>query len=51
MDHTKFFVNEEKLYRQLKEKAEKRLQWQKSKFQQRLEQMQRQQQQQMKNRK
>ncbi|MDD2538286.1 MAG: membrane protein insertase YidC [Bacteroidales bacterium] len=48
----KFFVNEEKLYRQLKEKAEKApAVAKKSKFQQRLEQMQRQQQQQMKNRK
>jgi YidC/Oxa1 family membrane protein insertase len=48
----KFFVDEEKLYRQLKEKAEKAPSTpKKSKFQQRLEQMQRQQQQQMKNRK
>jgi YidC/Oxa1 family membrane protein insertase len=46
----KFFVDEEKLYRQLKEKAEKApVTHKKSKFQQRLEQMQRQQQQQMKN--
>ncbi|MDD2329970.1 MAG: membrane protein insertase YidC [Bacteroidales bacterium] len=46
----KFFVDEEKLYRQLKEKAEKApVTPKKSKFQQRLEQMQRQQQQQMKN--
>ena len=46
----KFFVDEEKLYRQLKEKAEKAPATpKKSKFQQRLEQMQRQQQQQMKN--
>jgi len=46
----KFFVDEEKLYRQLKEKAEKAPATpKKSKFQQRLEQMQRQQQQQMRN--
>ncbi|HBG53970.1 MAG TPA: membrane protein insertase YidC [Rikenellaceae bacterium] len=48
----RFFVDEDKLYRQLKEKAEKSPATpQKSKFQQRLEQMQRQQQKQMKNRK
>ncbi|MFA5443806.1 MAG: membrane protein insertase YidC [Bacteroidales bacterium] len=48
----KFFVDEEKLYRQLKEKAEKApAKPKKSKFQQRLEDMQRQQQQQMRNRK
>ncbi|NLA15773.1 MAG: membrane protein insertase YidC [Bacteroidales bacterium] len=48
----RFFVDEEKLYKQLKEKAAKAPATpKKSKFQQRLEQMQRQQQQQMKNRK
>ncbi len=48
----KFFVDEEKLYRQLKEKAEKAPATpKKSKFQQRLEEMQRQQQHQMRNRK
>ncbi|MFA5302119.1 MAG: membrane protein insertase YidC [Bacteroidales bacterium] len=48
----KFFVDEEKLYRQLKEKAEKAPATpKKSKFQQRLEEMQRQQKSQMRNRK
>jgi len=48
----KFFVDEEKLYRQLKEKAEKApASPKKSKFQQRLEEMQRQQKSQMRNRK
>jgi YidC/Oxa1 family membrane protein insertase len=48
----KFFVDEEKLFRQLKEKAEKAPATpKKSKFQQRLEEMQRQQKQQMRNRK
>lgn len=48
----KFFVDEEKLYKKLKEKADKApATARKSKFQQRLEEMQRQQQQQMRNRK
>jgi len=48
----KFFVNEEELYKKLKEKAAKAPATpKKSKFQKRLEEMQRQQQQQMKNKK
>jgi hypothetical protein len=43
-------VNEEKLYKQLKEKAEKAPVVKKSKFQQRLEEMQRAQQQQSRRR-
>ena len=46
----KFFVNEEKLYKQLKEKADKAPVIKKSKFQQRLEEMQRAQQQQSRRR-